>query len=278
MQMLSCVAHGTLYGLSLLDSAGIVHNDVKPDNLIWVEAPPGGQPSVRIVDFGCARLDKRLENGRNWSLAEGGAGHLGKWSPEMALRLPITHRGDVWGLAICLCELLSGRCVWRNEADTAEVVLAQALGLCDLRDGLPSTLLRRSPLDVRLLYTPPPEHFPLRRNVHGRLEVLGPSKWGLEQVVGEGWQETDRADLGDLLLRALVIDPDLRPSAAQLLESCRFASQQYAEEEAQHYGEGLQEEEEEEEEVEEAALCKEEVPLEGPMHALPQQEGEVAAA
>merc|ERR1719440_2235645 len=115
-------------------------------------APPDRQPKVRIVDFGCARLDQREEPGRNWSLAEGGAGHLGKWSPEMVLRLPISHRGDVWGVAISLCELHCGRAVWCNEGDTAEIVLAQLLGLCDLRAGVPASLLRRSPLDVRKLY------------------------------------------------------------------------------------------------------------------------------
>ena len=48
---------------------------------------------MKIVDFGCARL------AGDWALAEGGAGHLGKWSPEMILRLPIGHRSDVWGTA-----------------------------------------------------------------------------------------------------------------------------------------------------------------------------------
>lgn len=222
------VAKGVLLGLSHLDRAGVVHNDVKPDNLMWVEAQPPNpgdeHPSamVRIVDFGCARLDQREEPGRNWSLAEGGAGHLGKWSPEMALRLPITHQGDVWGLAISLCELHCGRAVWRSEADTAEVVLAQALGLCDLRDGLPSSLLRRSPLDIRQLYTPAPRHFPLRRNALGQLEALCPARWGLEQVLGENWRETGKGELKGLLQHALVVDPAIRPSAAQLVECCRF--------------------------------------------------------
>lgn len=218
------VARGALHGLALLEQAGVVHNDVKPDNLIWVEPADGGGPSVRIVDFGCARLDHREEQGRNWSLAEGGAGHLGKWSPEMALRLPITHRGDVWGLAVSLCELHCGRSVWRHEADTAEVVLAQSLGLCGLREGLPSSLLRRSPLDVRQLYTPAPRHWPLRRNSLGQLEVLRPVRWGLEQVLGESWRENGKGDFAELLQTALVVDPAYRPSAAQLLECCCFVA------------------------------------------------------
>lgn len=217
MKNLRHVAVGTLRGLVALEQAGAVHNDVKPDNLIWT------QECVKVVDFGCARLDSRVEpKGRNWALSEGGAGHLGKWSPEMVLRLPITHASDVWGMAISLCELYCGRFMWRNEADTAEVVLAQSLGLCSLRGGLPPSLLRRSPLDVRQLYTPAPCHYPVRQNAEGQLEVLRPVRWGLEQVIGEGWRENDKAELGQLLETALVVDAAHRPSAAKILECCPF--------------------------------------------------------
>jgi len=218
------VALGALKGLALLNEAGAVHNDVKPDNLIWTEEV-AGEPQVKLVDFGCARLDSRVEPvGRNWSLAEGGAGHLGKWSPEMALRLPITHASDVWGTAISLCELYCGRFMWRNEGDTAEVILAQSLGLCNLRDGVPSSLLRRSPLDVRQLYTPSPQHFPLRLNSLGQLEALKPAKWGLEQVIGAAWRDNNKADLGKFLEFTLVADPDNRPKASRVLESCSFVA------------------------------------------------------
>jgi serine/threonine protein kinase len=234
------VACGSLHGLALLEQAGIVHNDMKPDNIMWLDTPlvghgaasasGAGSPSVRIVDFGCARLTSHEERGRNWSLAEGGAGHLGKWAPEMTLRLPITHQNDVWGLGVALCELHCGRVVWRNESDTAEVVLAQALGLCDLRDGLPSSLLRRSPLDVRQLYTPALTsgvrgHLPLRRNALGQLEALRPSRYGLEQVIGEDWKEAGKGDFQEFLKGALTADPARRPSAAQLLACYRFVQE-----------------------------------------------------
>jgi len=228
LKNLRFVAAGALEGLVALERAGVVHNDVKPDNLIWTEACAGDQgakPCVKIVDFGCARLDMREEPvGRNWSLAEGGAGHLGKWSPEMALRLPITHKGDVWGVAISLCELHCARLMWRSEADTAEVILAQALGLCGLTNGLPASLLRRSPLDVRQLYTPAPYHFPVRQNALGQLEALRPTRWGLEQVLGDGWRDGDKANLGELIERALVVDPTCRPCALDLLECCSFVA------------------------------------------------------
>ncbi|CAK0839791.1 unnamed protein product [Prorocentrum cordatum] len=146
----------------------------------------------------------------------------------MALRLPITHRGDVWGIAVSLCELYCGRFVWHCEADTAEVVLAQALGICGLREGVPSSLLRKSPLDIRVLYTPAPRHLPLRRTPLGQLEALQPRRWGLEQVLGEDWRDGEKAAFGELLQAALVMDPAHRPSARELLEKCRFVTKEEA--------------------------------------------------
>jgi len=219
LKNLRYVAQDGMRGLQKLERAGIVHNDVKADNLMWLETPQGAaQTRVRIVDFGCARLDCREEPaGRNWALGEGGAGHLGKWSPEMVLRLPIDHKADVWGFTICLCELHCQRNAWRSEADTAEVILAQGLGLANQQDGIPLAMIKRSGLDIRLLYTPQPKHFPLRRSVMGMLEVLRPQNWGLEQVLGDNWREI-KGDLGRLLEAALVIDPMERPSASELLE------------------------------------------------------------
>eukprot|EP00930_Biecheleria_cincta_P084399 TRINITY_DN7387_c0_g5_i1.p1 TRINITY_DN7387_c0_g5~~TRINITY_DN7387_c0_g5_i1.p1 ORF type:complete len:599 (+),score=127.73 TRINITY_DN7387_c0_g5_i1:109-1905(+) len=217
IENLRIVARGGMSGLKLLDEAGVVHADVKPDNIMWIDSKESG-PSVKIVDFGCSRLDRRLESGRNWALAEGGAGHLGKWAPEMVLRLAITARADVWGFAIALLELYSGRFMWNGEADTAEFILAQSLGLANARDGLPEDLLRRSPLDIRQLYTPSPSYFPVQR-VGASHKELRPETWGLECVLGaeSGWDAKKKV-FADLVTTALVLDHEERPSAAELLD------------------------------------------------------------
>merc|ERR1712087_389163 len=51
---LRVVATGSLRALVLLAKAGVVHCDLKPDNIMWIaptEANP--EPSVKVVDFGC---------------------------------------------------------------------------------------------------------------------------------------------------------------------------------------------------------------------------------
>lgn len=220
LKNLRTVAVGCLRGLSLLCDAGVVHCDMKADNFMWTKGTDGSTV-VRLVDFGCSRLDSRLENGRNWAFAEGGAGHIGKWAPEMMLRLPITDKADVWGQAVALLELYSGRNMWNEEEDTVEYMLAQALGLVNQKAGLPEKLLRRSPLDIRQLYTPSPAYFPVQRMgvaPHVRFKELRPATWGLSCILGDEtkWDKTKK-QLADYVLKAMALDPEDRPHAVDLM-------------------------------------------------------------
>ncbi|CAJ1332466.1 unnamed protein product [Effrenium voratum] len=150
------VARGALRGLTLLEEAGIVHNDLKPDNIIWVEGPSTVQ-TVRIVDFNCARLDQRELPGQNWNMLEGGVGCRAYFSPEMGLGLPVTHSSDVWSLAVVLSELFFGRAsslLLCHDRDAVQVSVAQALGLCGMADGIPSSFLRKCPLEIARNFTP----------------------------------------------------------------------------------------------------------------------------
>jgi len=220
MSNLQIVARGAVAGLALLAKARVVHADVKPDNIMWTQPKKQRMPVCKLVDFGCARLDRRIENGRNWALNEGGAGHLGKWTPEMVLRLPITCATDVWGLAVSLLEIHSGRALWSCEADTVEIILAQVLGLTNSRDGLPVDLLRRSPLDITKLYSPHPQYFPVRRIGKGHdapMEELRPATWGLGNVLGdeEDWDE-QKKDFASYVLSSMTLDHEERPAASEL--------------------------------------------------------------
>jgi len=218
--------------------AGVVHCDMKPDNFMWVDGEGDKGPSIRLVDFGCSRLDSRLENGRNWALAEGGAGHVGKWAPEMVLRLRITHKADVWGLAVALLELHSGRATWSGEADTVEIILAQVLGIVNARNGLPVEILKRSPLDIRQLYTPYPCYFPVQRagtfGEGARFTELRPANWGLGCVLGneDNWND-DRVIFATFITTMMTLDHEKRPAAEEMLKRPFVCSSPEAEQERQ---------------------------------------------
>jgi hypothetical protein len=85
---------------------GIVHRDIKPDNVFLVHDDTGVQP--KLVDFGIAKLDQRDPNthltGRGVIL-----GSPDYMAPEQARgEATIDHRADVWSFCVLLYEVVSG--------------------------------------------------------------------------------------------------------------------------------------------------------------------------
>lgn len=84
---------------------GVVHRDVRPDNISWVQ----GQNRAVLMDFGIATL---VESGSEQVTRLTGAGEiLGDpryTSPEQLLGHPLTGRADIYSLAIVGYELISG--------------------------------------------------------------------------------------------------------------------------------------------------------------------------
>jgi eukaryotic-like serine/threonine-protein kinase len=90
---------------------GIVHRDLKPDNLFLLEG--GGEPSVKVLDFGIAKLsaERYLQDGPAGMLTESGSmlGTPCYMAPEQASgESPVDHRADIWSLGVILYECLSG--------------------------------------------------------------------------------------------------------------------------------------------------------------------------
>jgi serine/threonine protein kinase len=92
--------------LSVAHDCGVVHRDLKPDNIFLAETA-GGRLQPKVVDFGIARLE------RDPDARLTGAGSLigspGYMSPEQARGLSdVDTRSDVWSLCVVLYEVLGG--------------------------------------------------------------------------------------------------------------------------------------------------------------------------
>jgi len=129
-------------GLAAVHDRGIVHGDVKPENVLVL--PPdhrGGGPPVRLVDFGLAKVEGLERLTRTGELS-GTPAYL---APELITgEMPPDGRADVHGLGLVAYEALSGRPAYAGE-NLGQLLFAIARGrrrpLGELRPGLSERLV-----------------------------------------------------------------------------------------------------------------------------------------
>jgi serine/threonine protein kinase len=114
---------GTLAALDTLHTAGVVHRDMKPANLLLTAEPSTGRWDVKLVDLGIAqhiRTDHLTSTGQ----IVGTAAYL---SPEQVSGHAIGPATDVYALGLLAIEALSGRIAFPGgPAESAAARLVRA--------------------------------------------------------------------------------------------------------------------------------------------------------
>ncbi len=122
-QMAVPIVRGLLSALSEAHRQGVVHGDIKPDNVILITRPDG-PPLVKVLDFGIARAMDAA--GGMMTRTRNGAflGFPSYMSPEQIRNArEIGPRSDLWSVGILLYQLLTGREPFIAPTDAAKLTL-----------------------------------------------------------------------------------------------------------------------------------------------------------
>ncbi len=129
--------------LAAAHARNVVHRDLKPENLFLVPRADGAGFTLKVLDFGIAKLLNPSQSAQNVTTAIG----TPLWmAPEQNTTAELTPATDVWAVGLIAFRLLSGRFYWRG-ASGRELDMAMLLAELE-RERLPPASERARELGV----------------------------------------------------------------------------------------------------------------------------------
>jgi len=160
--------------LAAAHRAGIVHRDVKPENLMR-----RGDGLVKVLDFGIAKAlapppDPEVATDERLAVTQSGMvlGTVRYMSPEQAGGEAVDARTDVWSLGVVLYELASGRPPFDQASMTDTLVAIMTRDPVPLRSLMPHAPEALCHVVERALRKQRGERFPTAAEMAEALEVV----------------------------------------------------------------------------------------------------------
>jgi len=101
-------------GLNYLHSYGVLHRDLKPDNIMISDNTENA--TIKIMDFGLSKVLAPHER------VNDGFGTLSFVAPEVLIRQPYNKQIDIWSMGVILYYMLTSCLPFDDENDSEEVI------------------------------------------------------------------------------------------------------------------------------------------------------------
>src|ERR687894_289989 len=167
------VASHIAEGLGFAHERGVIHRDVKPQNVLLTEAG-----DAKVVDFGIAQAASATTTSRS-NLILGTAGYM---SPEQAKGGRVGAASDLYSLGVVLYEMLTGELPYRADSPLAAAVRDFAESPRAPREANPEVPEVLEILTLRLLAKDPTDRYGSAAEV---LEVLRQVRDGLPTALAD---------------------------------------------------------------------------------------------
>ncbi len=169
------VLRGALLGLSAVHAAGLVHGDIKPDNILVDR-----RGVSKLIDFGLARDPAQRPSDGSVT------GSPAYMSPEQITEGRIEARSDLYACAAVLFELLTGRRPFQSDRVLETLRLQVQAPVPDPRDLAPEVGLGLGQLCLKCLAKDPADRYATATEFLAALEGAARDRYGPAWHAGLG--------------------------------------------------------------------------------------------